>query len=97
MPLFCTLLSFLGLVLRQMNTSPRMRIAMTAIPPTDPPAIAPMGNEDLPADVEDGVADVDDDEVADEVLVEEVSPLAALVTMLETAIDVDVLVAVVGL
>lgn len=70
---------------------------MTAIPPTDPPAIAPMGNEDLPADVEDGVADVDDDEVADEVLVEEVSPLAALVTMLETEIDVDVLVAVVGL
>lgn len=70
---------------------------MTAIPPTAPPAIAPMGNEDLPADVEAGVADSDDDELADEVLVEEVSPLAALVTTLDIAADVDELVAVVGL
>lgn len=70
---------------------------MTAIPPTAPPAIAPMGNEDLPADVEAGVAGSDDDEVADEVLVEEVSPLAALVTTLDIATDVDELVAVVGL
>lgn len=72
MPLLCTPLSFLGLVLRQIKTSPRIKIAMTAIPPTAPPAIAPMGNEDLPADAESGVADVDDDEVADEALVEEV-------------------------
>lgn len=97
MPLFGPPLSLLGLVLRQMNTRPRIRIAMTAIPPTAPPAIAPMGNEDLPADVEAGVADSDDDELADEVLVEEVSPLAALVTTLDIAADVDELVAVVGL
>lgn len=101
MALFCALpwVLFL-LVLRQMKTSPRIKIAITAIPPTAPPAMAPIGNEDFAAGAEVGVVDVDDDE--EEVVVEGLpvdvsSSLSALVTILEAALACAKLVTVAGL
>lgn len=80
-----------------MKTSPKIKIAMTAIPPTAPPTIAPMGNEAFAAGAGVGVAVVDVDEVViEEVLVDASSPLSALVMMLETACVFVVLVTVAG-
>lgn len=43
------------LLLRRMKTSPRIRIAITAIPPTAPPTMAPIGVGDLGAGAAEAV------------------------------------------
>lgn len=81
-----------------MKTSPRIKRAITAIPPTAPPTIAPMGIEDFPpvVEVEVAVEEEGEDEAGVEVLVWVPPPLSALVMMLVIVSELDALLAVVG-